>query len=61
MKYLVLKWHYNGGIEFGKVQKVNPTKVVEKLQREKAKEGRPTGVTWTVIEGNIVDCLVTRL
>ena len=58
MRYLVVKWHCNGATEFGKCEKSDPAKVVEALQREKAREGRPSGVTWKVVEGSISDALV---
>ena len=62
-KWLVIKWHDNGATEFGKCNKAEPSLVVERLQRQRAKEGRKTGITWQVIEGSIAAALVasTRL
>jgi len=57
-KWLVIKWHDNSAVEFGKCDKANPVQVVEKLQQQRAKDGRKTGLTWQVVEGSIADALV---
>ena len=57
-KWLIIKWHDNGAVEFGKCNKANPVQVVEKRQSERAKLGRRTGVTWQIVEGSIANALV---
>ncbi len=58
MTYLVVKWHYNGAKEVGKLTQSSGTQVIEALQKQKAVEGKPTGVTWSLVEGGIVEALI---
>jgi hypothetical protein len=58
-KYVVIRVHHNDAKEIVGPLKGKPTHIiVEAFQRGLAKRGKPTGLTYKVVEGSLVDALI---
>ena len=58
-RQIIYKWHRDNSTGFISIRDTDsPTKIIEQGQRNMAAQGFATGITWQVIEGNIVDAMV---
>lgn len=56
--YLVHRLHHDGIRTFGKVRDTDHARrVIARIQAEAEKDGHPTGISWQLVEGSMVDAM----